>query len=92
MDVETLQNMIKNSEDQLSSELKEIWNSIKITPVKWSEKSHGEFWVVAVHNSEVIWYNHIEKGFNMSEFKKEGEIGEYWGEQTDLHDLLWHLY
>lgn len=92
MEIGDLQKMILDSEEKLSEELKEIWDSIKITPERWNEKTHGEFWVVAVHNNEVIWYNHIEEGFNMSEFNIEGEIGEYWAEQTDLHDLLWHLY
>lgn len=92
MELDELNQMISDSEKKLSDELKEIWETIKVAPVKWAEKTHGSFWVVAIHNSEVIWYNDIEEGFNMSEFSIEREIGEYWAEQTDLHDLLWHLY
>jgi len=64
------------------------WNKISIKPEKWSEKNYGlegnGFWVVAVLNEKIIWYNDIEEGFNISSFSKYGVIDEYRAEQDEL--------
>ncbi|MEO9531108.1 MAG: hypothetical protein ABJG68_06345 [Crocinitomicaceae bacterium] len=65
-----------------------LWNKYKVPVVKWQEKEYGSkgngFWVVATTNSFVVWYNDIEEGFNISEYKTTGEIDEYSCEQDDL--------
>jgi hypothetical protein len=57
-------------------------------PIKWVEEKHGEdgggFWVVAVCETKIIWYNDIEEGFNISEYKVYGHIGEYNCNQDEL--------
>ena len=64
------------------------WNVISIKPEKWSEKNYGRegngFWVVAIINEKIIWYNDIEDGFNVSSFSKYGVIDEYSAEQDEL--------
>ena len=58
----------------MSPQLFRLWEVIKITPQKWSEKSYGKvgggFWVVALVGCSAIWYNDIEDGFNRSPFSK----------------------
>ena len=90
---EELYSLILKSAELFSEDLKSIWNDIKISPEEWNESTTArDYWVVAVMNDEVIWYNDIEKGFNISKFTNEGEIGEYWGERCSLDELLWHLF
>ena len=73
-----------------------FWQSIKIEPEKWAEKDFGDegggFWVVAVHKDKVIWYHDIEDGFNISGFKKFGEIAEYFCDQDELSWAVTKLY
>ena len=79
---------IQKTEKELEGEIMEFWKTIKIVPEKWSEKEYGQegggFWVVAIFDDKVIWYNDIEEGFNISEFEKFGEIKEYCCEQDEL--------
>lgn len=75
------------SQDQLS-----LWSQISIKPQKWSEHEYGSegggFWVVAINQNDVIWYNDIEEGFNISPFSKLGTIDKYGAEQDELQWTL----
>ena len=83
---------IQKTEKDLDGELKNFWDLIKIDPIKWEEKEYGEmgggFWVVAICGNKVIWFNDIEEGFNISNYKIFGEIDGYWCNQDDL---IWSL-
>ena len=85
-------NEIEKTEKDLDGELKNFWNLIKIDPIKWEEKEYGEmgggFWVVAICGNKVMWYNDIEEGFNISDYKTFGKI-EYYSCNQD--DLIWSL-
>lgn len=95
IELERLKTILQDSEKNLAPDQKEVWDDIKIEPEKWSEESKGHdfdgFWVVALLGDEIIWYNDISKGFNISEFKTYGTIDQYWDENTSLPDLLWHI-
>ncbi|QNR26078.1 hypothetical protein H4K34_14850 [Croceimicrobium hydrocarbonivorans] len=73
---------------KLSVEDREFWKAISIKPAKWKELQYGAegngFWVVAIKDSNVIWYNDIEEGFNISTFTQYGEIAKYYTEQDEL--------
>lgn len=83
---------IQKTEKDLDGELKNFWDLIKIDPIKWEEKGYGEmgggFWVVAICGNKVMWYNDIEEGFNISDYKTFGKI-EYYSCNQD--DLIWSL-
>lgn len=83
---------IQKTEKDLDGELKNFWDLIKIDPIKWEEKEYGEmgggFWVVAICGNKVMWYNDIEEGFNISDYKTFGKI-EYYSCNQD--DLIWSL-
>ena len=51
----------------------------------WGDQGGG-FWVAAVQNDQVIWYNDIEDGFNVSTFVTRGTIptNQYWCNQDEL--------
>lgn len=51
----------------------------------------GGFWVIAIIEKFILWYNDIEEGFNTSSFTQEGTIGQYWCNQDTLHIALFGL-
>ncbi|MBX3321036.1 MAG: hypothetical protein KF890_14225 [Nitrospira sp.] len=68
---------LRDADDDVLS----AWASMRIEPTKWQCSPWGDegggFWVVAIRNGMVTWYNDIEEGFNESPFVKEGTISEY---------------
>lgn len=87
---------IQKTEKDLNGELKNFWDLIKIDPTKWEEKEYGEmgggFWIVAICGYKVIWYNDIEEGFNISNYKMFGEIEDYWCNQEELDCSVARLF
>lgn len=87
---------ILKTEKDLNEELKSFWDLIKIDPVKWKEEQYGDlgegFWIVAICGNQVIWYNDIEEGFNISDYKIFGEIENYWCNQDELVHVVYRLY
>ena len=73
-----------------SEDERAIYARTAITPEKWRQSPWGDdgggFWVVAVSDAKVLWYNDIEEGFNVSRFVTRGRIpeGEYWCNQDRL--------
>jgi hypothetical protein len=90
-----LEEHISRGELELQEELLNFWNLIKIAPQKWQEKEYGTegggFWVVAIFGNEVIYYNDIEEGFNISRYETYGEIQEYWCNQSELNQTIFEL-
>ena len=84
-----LKNLILEGELELNDQELNLWDLIKIEPEKWEEMDYGTegngFWVVAIFGREVIWYNDIEDGFNISEYKKYGKIEVYQCSQAELN-------
>lgn len=91
-----LEECILRGESKLKIELLNFWNLIKITPQKWREDEYGieggGFWVVAIFGTEVIYYNDIEEGFNISEYEVHGEIKDYLCNQSELDWVIIELY
>jgi hypothetical protein len=85
---EELQAEIQKTEHELKDGLLHFWQLIQIAPEKWQEKEYGDegngFWVVAIFGKQVIWYNDIEDGFNISTYRVYGRIADYWCEQDEL--------
>ncbi|AFD07185.1 hypothetical protein [Solitalea canadensis] len=87
---------MQKAEEVLEGDLLTFWRLIRIEPEKWSEEEFGKegggFWVVAIYGRKVIWYNDIEEGFNVSDYKSYGVIDDYSCEQDDLNWTLIKLY
>ena len=83
-----LQELIDLGVSKMTSEQINMWNEISVVPEKWQEISYGQegdgFWVVAICEDEIIWYNDIEEGFNISKFSVIGKIDDYGAEQDEL--------
>ena len=81
------------AEFNLDHETLILWNKIKISPEIWSCKDVIEenFWVVAKTNNQIIWYNDIEEGFNVSKYLDEYIILEYCASQQELNLALKEL-
>ena len=65
-----------------------FWSRIKISPEKWNLSPWGDegggFWVVAVMGQECVYFNDIEDGFNISQYKFFGRIDNYYCDQIEL--------
>lgn len=71
------------------------WASMRITPEKWTCSPWGDdgggFWVIAIRDAVVTWYNDIEEGFNESPLIKRGVISNYYCNQDDFSQYLQRL-
>lgn len=87
-----LQELVDSDLAEADDDVIELWQAIRVQPVKWSCSPMGElggwFWVIAKHEGTVLWYNDIEDGFNASPVLQEGVISDYGCEQHDLELCL----
>ncbi len=94
--LDKLYDKIFDAEKSMTGDINNFWNLIKIDPEKWKENEFGNegggFWVVAICGKQVIWYNDIEEGFNISIYGKYGTIAEYWCNQDHLQASIQHLF
>lgn len=95
IEIELLKDLILKSQSLMDDDMSSSWDEFKVEPQKWKESSNDSgydfFWVVAILGNEVIWFNDITNGFNISNFTEVGHIDEFWSETTDLQNLLWHI-
>ena len=79
---------IIQAELRMNAEQSRLWAVLKITPSKWQQSPWGDagqgFWVVGLVGEQMIWFNDIEDGFNISRYKVHGVIEEYWCNQDEL--------
>lgn len=91
-----LNEWIFRGELELELEMLNFWKLIKIEPQKWQEQEYGDdgggFWVVAIFGNQIIYFNDIEEGFNISPYKNFGEIKEYFCSQNELNWTIIELY
>ncbi|HNB22958.1 MAG TPA: hypothetical protein PKZ32_11085 [Candidatus Melainabacteria bacterium] len=87
-----LEDIIAVAECAMGQSTKLFWDRIKIPPAKWQLSPWGDegegFWVVALVGSHCVYFNDIEEGFNISQYKEFGQIQDYRCNQTDLHDCI----
>jgi hypothetical protein len=87
---ESLEELIADELADATPEDRELFERTAVTPTKWQLSpwgdSGGGFWVIAVMDDRVLWYNDIEDGFNVSRFTVPGTIPttEYWCNQDEL--------
>jgi hypothetical protein len=90
-----LWDLIIAAEQRMAPHIFRLWEAIKISPEKWSEKRYGAggngFWVVAIIGGKVIWYNDIEDGFNLSSYCVMGKIADYVCNQDELELAVQHV-
>ncbi|WP_374980538.1 hypothetical protein PSGK_03380 [Pseudomonas solani] len=79
-----LTGLIAEAEARMTPEQLGLWSAIKITPVRWDEETQGPFWIVALNGNQVLWYNDVEEGFNLSTYREHGTIEQYFCNQDPL--------
>ncbi|MDJ0364799.1 hypothetical protein QMK33_06515 [Hymenobacter sp. H14-R3] len=86
--LETLYDKVLAAEEEMIGEIWRFWQLIQVFPEKWQQVPYGEegggFWVVAICGKQIIWYNDIEEGFNISDYDQYGQIKDYWCNQDEL--------
>lgn len=91
----SLWDLLNAAELRMDPHVGRFWESVRILPEKWAQHPYGDvgggFWVVGVLGSRVIWFNDIEDGFNVSNYKMFGEFVDYWCDQHELEIVLQHL-
>lgn len=91
---ESLDELIAKELAEAAADDRELFACTAIAPAKWQLSPWGDlgggFWVVAVMDDRVLWYNDIEDGFNVSRFIARGTIlsAEYWCNQDELRWAL----
>jgi hypothetical protein len=83
-----IRDKVIQAEARMNAEQSRLWSVMKIDPKKWEQTPYGTkgngFWAVAIIGQSVVWFNDIEDGFNVSNYKKYGAIEEYWCNQDEL--------
>ncbi len=84
--------MITAAEAELNPKELRLSELIKISPARWSGGDYGRetggFWAVGVFGHQVLWYNEIEEGFNLSRFTIYGKIDDLWCNQDELNWVI----
>jgi hypothetical protein len=79
---------INAAEARMSLPQRRLWRAMRITPEKWKQHPYGDagggFWVVGIIGRIAIWFNDIEDGFNLSNYREYGVIHEYFCNQDEL--------
>lgn len=65
-----------------------LWEVIKISPEEWELAEYGPYWVVGIIGSTVLYYNHGERGFNLSPWNMHGAILTFGSLQYDLAEAV----
>lgn len=90
-----LYDLIHAAEAAMYGGIAALWQLLRIDPEKWQEPGYGAegggFWAVGLIGRQVIWYNDIEAGFNISKYSAYGIIGTYYCNQDDLHACIRRL-
>lgn len=83
-----LQVLIEEGLEHADVDIHATWASIRIEPARWQCSPFGDagggFWVVAMSDGTVTWYNDIEGGFNVSRWSIAGVIDEYGCAEQDF--------
>jgi hypothetical protein len=86
---------INAAEARMSLPQRRLWRAMRIAPEKWKQHPYGDagagFWVVGIIGRIVLWFNDIEDGFNISNYREYGVIPEYFCNQDELEIAVQRL-
>jgi hypothetical protein len=93
--LDELRDLMRQSETEMEPLERRLWGLVATPPEKWALPPWGDlgggFWVVGVLGRQVLWYNDIEYGFNVSQYERIGVIKEYRCNQDQLEYIIWQL-
>ena len=88
-----LENLLEKELEKCSIEILNIYKKYAIKPKRYKIKRHGnyeEVFVVAICNSEALYYEDVEEGFNFSSISSEGILLEHSCNQDDICYALYN--
>jgi hypothetical protein len=89
---EDLEELVASGLQAMDDTVQAAWAAMRIEPERWQCSPWGDegggFWVVAEKDGQVVWYNDIEDGFNISRFTTRGIIADYACNQTSFEEFL----
>ena len=94
VDREAIDELVAEGLAKATPDERAVFSRAAVTPEKWQLSPWGDpgggFWIVAVLEDRVLWFNDIEDGFNVSRFVVRGTIprAEYWCNQDELGSAL----
>ena len=92
IELESLYDWINRGDAAMDHPTRRLWNAIRVEPQKWQLHPWGDlgggFWVVGVIGCHVVWFNDIERGFNISRYATAGTIAGYYCNQDELNDTV----
>ena len=95
IEVGELESLVSNAFSIMETPARALWSLLRVRPTKWRLSPWGDqgggFWVVGILGEQVIWFNDIEWGFNVSTYERYGEIGKYWCNQDELQHTMYAL-
>lgn len=87
-----LMTLIAEAVSVMEPQPRRLWDVIRVPPVKWALHPWGDcgggFWIVGILGTQVVWYNDIEHGFNISRYDAPGLIADYWCNQDELQHTM----
>jgi hypothetical protein len=90
-----LAKLIADAVSIMEPQAQRFWDLIRVPAEKWVQHPWGDqgggFWVVAIVGLQVVWYNDIEDGFNVSRYTTPGVINDYWCNQDKLQHTIYLL-
>lgn len=76
--------------ERMSVQQRKLWEVIKIPPALWQFRGYEPCWAVGLIGTTVLYYNHMESGFNRSPWTQFGVIDQYQSMDWNLETLLQH--
>ncbi|MEM1396336.1 MAG: hypothetical protein AAGH38_02670 [Pseudomonadota bacterium] len=84
--------LVQQGYTSFTEQQKRFFDAIEIAPQKWALSPWGDkdggFWAIGIIGRTVLWYNHIERGFNISAYREYNRIDEYWCSQSSLSEAV----
>ena len=72
---EALLDLIVQGEDQMDPHDLRIWDLIKMEPSKWFHVTMKKVWAVGLTGNRVLWHDHWEDGFRITNWTTLLNIG-----------------
>lgn len=85
---EALWELINSGGERMTQAQRGMWEAIRVSPALWALPGYGPFWVVGLIGARVVYYNHIEDGFNASGWSTFGTIDHYQSLQGTLDEAI----
>ena len=85
--------LVSNELAECSPEQRAVFEKYRVPAREVAIERYGQqehVFIVAIRESEAMYYEDVELGFNFSPIGEDGRILQHWCNQDDLSAALWH--